>query len=83
MDAPLWTEWAYVAGVAISGMSPPLLWSFHAPLTQLTIRLGDFCLHCCLHKRTQGHPRAGTQTIASHEDLGPRLDDLFLYNADI
>ena len=47
------------------------------------IRLGEFRLYHRVHKRTQDHPWARTQTITSCEDLDPRLDDLFLYNDDI
>ena len=83
MNAPLWAEWVYVAGVGICGVSPFLRWSFHIQLTYLMIRLCNLRLHYCVHKRAQGRPWARTQTIASYEDLDPRLDGLFLYNGDI
>ena len=82
MDATLWTEWAYVAGVAVCGASLLLRWDLHISLAYLMIRPGDFRLHCCVHKKTQDLLWAKTRIIASYEDLDPRLDDLFLYNAD-
>lgn len=63
--------------------SPSTMELSHPPLTYLMIRLGDFRLHRHVYKRTQGHVRTRTQAIASREDLDPRLDDLFLYNADV
>jgi len=84
LNAPLWTEWVYVAGVGICGVPLPFHDGvFTPPLTHLTIRLGDVRLHYHVHTRTQGHVRTRTQAIASREDLDPRLDGLFLYNADI
>lgn len=84
LDAPLWTEWVYVAGVAICGACPLLCTGSTLHFAYVPdIRLGDFRLHHRVYKKTQDFPWPRTHVIAPDEDLDPRLDYLFLHHADV
>ena len=83
MDAPLWTEWAYVTGVGICGACPRLYNGIVTSNVPWCFRPSDFRLHRRDHKKTQVFPWARTLTIASDEDLDPRLDDLFLHHVNV
>ena len=82
LDAPLWTEWAYVGSVAICGTCPALGWNRDMPLTCPMTRPGGFHLRPCVHNKNQVCPGSTAHDVASHEDLNPGLVDIFLYRAD-
>jgi hypothetical protein len=83
LDAPLWTEWAYVAGVCVCGACPPLGRSRHISFTCPIIRPGDFRLHPRVRNKTQNCPGESTHVIAPYEDSDPGLYGLFLCDADV
>ena len=83
LNAPLWTEWAYVASVGISGACPPRGRDCHFSLICVMTRLGGFHLYHRVHDETQDCIGPTAHIITSHEDLDPGLGDLFLYHADV
>jgi len=82
LDAPLWTEWAYVGSVAVCGTCPPITENHGISLMCSTARPGGFHLHPCVRNKTQVCPWSTPHVVTPHEDLTPGLVNLFLYHVD-